>query len=48
MMWKFRIYSMFREIFKFRENMNNLRNITKSVFAHIIRHQSQLEGGESL
>ena len=33
--WKFRIYNCFREIFKFRDFMNTLRNFAKSVFAHI-------------
>ena len=33
--WRFRIYNYFREIFKFRDFMNTLRNFTKSVFAHI-------------
>ena len=33
--WKFRIYSYFRGIFKFRDFMNTLRNFAKSVFAHI-------------
>ena len=33
--WRFRIYNYFHEIFKFRDFMNTLRNFTKSVFAHI-------------
>ena len=33
--WRFRIYNYFREIFKFREFMNTLRNFAKSVSAHI-------------
>ena len=33
--WRFRIYDYFREIFKFLDFMNTLRNLTKSVFAHI-------------
>ena len=33
--WRFRIYNYFREIFKFRNFMNTLRNFAKSVFAHI-------------
>ena len=33
--WRFRIYNRFREIFKFRDFMNALRNFAKSVFAHI-------------
>ena len=33
--WRFRIYNYFREIFKFRDFMNTLRNFAKSVFAHI-------------
>ena len=33
--WRFRIYDYFREIFKFRDFMNTLRNFAKSVFAHI-------------
>ena len=33
--WRFQIYNYFREIFKFRDFMNTLRNFTKSVFAHI-------------
>ena len=33
--WRFRIYNYFREIFKFRDFMNTLRNFSKSVFAHI-------------
>ena len=33
--WRFRIYNFFREIFKFRDFMNTLRNFAKSVFAHI-------------
>ena len=33
--WRFRIYNYFREIFKFRDFMNTLRNFAKSVIAHI-------------
>ena len=33
--WRFRIYNYFREIFKFPDFMNTLRNFAKSVFAHI-------------
>ena len=33
--WRFRICNYFREIFKFRDFMNTLRNFAKSVFAHI-------------
>ena len=33
--WRFRIYNYFREIFKFRDFMSTLRNFEKSVFAHI-------------
>ena len=33
--WRFQIYNYFREIFKFRDFMNTLRNFAKSVFAHI-------------
>ena len=33
--WRFRIYNYFREISKFRDFMNTLRNFAKSVFAHI-------------
>ena len=33
--WRFRIYNYFREIFKFRDFMNTLKNFAKSVFAHI-------------
>ena len=33
--WRFRIYNYFREIFKFRDFINTLRNFAKSVFAHI-------------
>ena len=32
--WRFRICNYFREIFKFRDFMNTLRNFAKSVFAH--------------
>ena len=32
--WRFRIYNYFREIFKFRNFMNTLRNFAKSVIAH--------------
>ena len=34
-LWRFRMYIYFREIFKFRNFMNTLRNFAKSVFAHI-------------
>ena len=33
--WRFRTYNYFREIFKFRDFINTLRNFAKSVFAHI-------------
>ena len=33
--WRFRICNYFREIFTFRDFMNTLRNLAKSVFAHI-------------
>ena len=33
--WRFRICNYFREIFKFRDFMNTLKNFAKSVFAHI-------------
>ena len=33
--WRFRIDNYFREIFKFRDFMNSLRNFENSVFAHI-------------
>ena len=33
--WRFRVYNYFREIFKFRDFMDTLRNFAKSVFAHI-------------
>ena len=33
--WRFRIYNYFREIVKFRNFMNTLRNFAKSVFAQI-------------
>ena len=33
--WRFRIYNYFREIFQFRDFMNTLRNFAKSVFAYI-------------
>ena len=33
--WRFRIYNYFREIFKFGDFINTLRNFAKSVFAHI-------------
>ena len=33
--WRFRIYNCFREIFKFLDSTNTLRNFAKSVFAHI-------------
>ena len=33
--WRFRICNYFREMFKFREFMNTLRNFAKSVFARI-------------
>ena len=35
MVWRFWIYNYFREIFKFRDFINTLRNFAKSVFAHI-------------
>ena len=35
--WRFRIYNYLREIFKFRDFMNALRNFAKSVFAHIFK-----------
>ena len=34
--WRSPIYNYFREIFKFRDVMNTLRNFRKSVFAHIL------------
>ena len=33
--WRFRICNYFREMFKFRDFMNTLRNFAKSVFARI-------------
>ena len=33
--WRYRIYNYFREIVKFRDFMNTLRNFAKSIFAHI-------------
>ena len=33
--WRFRTCNYFREIFRFRNFMNTLRNFAKSVFAHI-------------
>ena len=33
--WRFQIYNYFREIFKFHDFMNTLRNFAESVFAHI-------------
>ena len=33
--WRFQIYNYFREIVKFRDFMNTLRNFAKSVLAHI-------------
>ena len=33
--WRLRIYHYFREIVKFRDFMNTLRNFAKSVCAHI-------------
>ena len=33
--WRFRICNYFREIFRFRDFMNTLRNFAKSNFAHI-------------
>ena len=33
--WRFQIYNYFREIFKFRDFINTLRDFAKSVFAHI-------------
>ena len=35
LVWRFRIYNYFREIFKFHDFMNSLRIFAKSVFAHI-------------
>ena len=35
--WRFRIYNYFREIFKFRNFMNTQRHFAKSIFAHISR-----------
>ena len=40
MVWRFRIYNYFREIFKFRDFMNTLRNFEKSVFAHMFAKYS--------
>ena len=36
MVWRFRIYNYFREIFKFRDLLNTLRNFAKYVFVHIL------------
>ena len=33
--WRFQIYIYFREIFKFPDFMNTLRNLAKSVFDYI-------------
>ena len=33
--WRFRICNYFREMFKFHDLMNTLRNFAKSVFARI-------------
>ena len=33
--WRFRICSYFREIFRFYDFLNTLRNFAKSAFAHI-------------
>ena len=33
--WRFRIYNYFLEIFKFRDFMNTLKNFAKTAFAHI-------------
>ena len=33
--WRFRIYNYFHEIFKIRDLMNTLRDFAKFVFAHI-------------
>ena len=33
--WRFRICNYFREMFKFRDFMNTLRNFAKSAFARI-------------
>ena len=33
--WRFLIHNYFREIFKFRDFMNTLRNFAKSLSAHI-------------
>ena len=38
--WRFRICYYFREIFKFRDFMNTLRNLAKSVFAQFILTES--------
>ena len=35
LIWRFEICNYFREISKFRDFMNTLRNFAKSVFAHI-------------
>ena len=35
MVWRFRIYNYFREIFKFRDFINTKRNFAKSIFARI-------------
>ena len=34
--WRFQIYNYFREIFKFRNFINTLRNFANSVFSHIV------------
>ena len=36
--WRFGICNYFREIFKFRDFMNTLRNLAKFVFARISRN----------
>ena len=33
--WRFRVHNYFREIFKFHDFINTLRNFAKSVFAYI-------------
>ena len=43
--WRFRIYNYFREIFKFRDFMNTLRSFAKSVFAHIFGGRGEGGGG---
>ena len=40
--WRFRIYNYFREIFKSRDFMNTLRNLAKSVLLIISRHLNML------